>query len=190
MSMEESVTFLDSEEKSLIEVRGLRPKVAANVFVASGAKLIGDVEVEKGTSIWFNAVIRGDVSPIRIGMECNIQDGVIIHGTYQKTETELANRVSIGHAAVLHGCSVGNETLIGMGAMIMDKVRIGERCLIGAGSLLTEGMEIADNSLALGRPAKVVRQLRENELELVSKTPDNYLLYKNWFQMEESSYAN
>lgn len=165
-----------------VKVRGATPVVKENTFIADNARLIGDVEIGEGSSIWYNVVIRGDVMPIRIGKEVNVQDGTVIHGTYQKYGTTLHDRVTIGHLVMLHGCEVGRATLVGMGSILMDGVKVGEHCLIGAGSLLVEGTVIPPRSLVVGRPAKVKRALSEEEVELLEKSADNYLLYKTWYE--------
>lgn len=167
--------------EAFVRARGVSPIIAENVFVADNARIISDVEIGEGSSIWYNVVIRGDVMPIRIGKEVNVQDGAVIHGTYGKWGTTLHDRVTIGHLAMLHGCEIGRGTLVGMGSIIMDGVKVGEHCLIGAGSLLTEGTEIPPRSLVLGRPAKVKRTLTEEEIDLLEKSADNYLLYKTWY---------
>lgn len=164
-----------------IRARGKSPVVAADVFIADNARLIGDVEVGEKSSIWYNVVIRGDVMPIRIGKETNVQDGTVIHGTYGKWGTTLHDRVTVGHLVMLHGCEVGQGTLVGMGSILMDGVKVGEHCLIGAGTLLTEGTEIPPRSLVVGRPGKVKRALTEDEVDLLEKSADNYLLYKSWY---------
>lgn len=164
-----------------VKARGSEPKVEADVFIADNARIIGDVQVGKGSSIWYNVTIRGDVMPIRIGQETNVQDGTVIHGTYGKYGTTLADRVTIGHLVMLHGCEVGRGTLVGMGSILMDGVKVGEHCLIGAGSLLVEGTEIPPRSLVVGRPAKVKRPLTDEEVQLLEKSADNYLLYKTWY---------
>jgi carbonic anhydrase/acetyltransferase-like protein (isoleucine patch superfamily) len=120
--------------------------------------------------------------PIRVGDQSNLQDGVIVHGTYQKAATVIGSRVSVGHGVILHGCSVGDEVLVGMGVILMDHVKIGKGCLIGAGTLLTEGTVIPDGSLVYGRPGKVVRPLQEQELEKIKKSADNYLMYMDWYR--------
>jgi len=167
--------------ETFVRARGVSPIIAENVFIADNARIISDVEIGEGSSIWYNVVIRGDVMPIRIGKEVNVQDGAVIHGTYGKWGTTLHDRVTIGHLAMLHGCEIGRGTLVGMGSIIMDGVKVGEHCLIGAGSLLTEGTEIPPRSLVLGRPAKVKRTLTEEEIDLLEKSADNYLLYKTWY---------
>lgn len=166
---------------NLIQARGISPVLAEDVFVADNARIICDVEIGEKSSIWYNVVIRGDVMPIRIGKEVNVQDGTVIHGTYGKWGTTLHDRVTVGHLAMLHGCEIGRATLVGMGSIVMDGVKIGEHCLIGAGSLVTEGTQIPPRSLVVGRPAKVKRPLTDEEVELLEKSADNYLLYKTWY---------
>lgn len=170
------------------------PQLGKNVFLASTASVVGDVKLGRGSSVWFNTVIRGDVCSIEIGQDCNIQDGTIIHGSgirnSLKGETsdlpekgvKIADRVSLGHACLLHGCEIGEETLIGMGSILMDGVKIGRQCLIGAGTLLTENTQIEDGMLVLGRPGKVIRALTEKEKSGIARTSENYLLYKTWYK--------
>ncbi len=165
-----------------IEVRGCKPVWGEDCFVAPNATLVGDVVIGRHSSVWFNAVLRGDVMPIRIGDECNLQDGVIVHGTFNKAATNIGHRVSIGHGAILHGCTIGDEVLVGMGALVMDGARVGANCLLGAGTLVTEGVQIPAGSLVLGRPGKVVRSLRADEIEKLKQSADNYLLYKDWYK--------
>lgn len=166
---------------SLVQARGISPVIAEGVFIADNARIISDVEIGERSSIWYNVVIRGDVMPIRIGREVNVQDGSVIHGTYGKWGTTLHDRVTIGHLVMLHGCEIGRGTLVGMGSIVMDGVKVGEHCLIGAGSLVTEGTQIPPRSLVVGRPAKVKRALTDEEVELLEKSADNYLLYKTWY---------
>ncbi|MEN0057249.1 MAG: gamma carbonic anhydrase family protein [Bdellovibrio sp.] len=168
-------------DENLIKARGLSPVVGKDVFIADNARLISDVEIGDRSSIWYNVVLRGDVMPIRVGREVNIQDGTVVHGTYGKWGTTLHDRVTVGHLAMLHGCEIGRGTLVGMGSIVMDGVKIGEHCLIGAGSLVTEGSQIPPRSLVVGRPAKVKRALTDEEVELLEKSADNYLLYKTWY---------
>jgi carbonic anhydrase/acetyltransferase-like protein (isoleucine patch superfamily) len=165
-----------------VKARGLTPVIGEKVFLADNARLIGDVEVGDDSSIWYNVTIRGDVMPIRIGKEVNVQDGSVIHGTYQKYGTTLHDRVTIGHLVMLHGCEVGKATLVGMGSILMDGVKVGDHCLIGAGTLLTEGTVIPARSLVVGRPGVVKRELTDKEVELLEKSADNYLLYKTWYE--------
>jgi gamma-carbonic anhydrase len=161
--------------------RGFTPKVADSVFVAENAAIIGDVEIAANCSIWYSVTLRGDVMPIRIGTETNIQDNTVIHGTYQECGTTIHERVTIGHQVMLHGCEIHRGSLIGMGAIIMDRCVIGEHSLIGAGALLTEGTIIPPRSLVIGRPGKVKRSLTDEEVRGLEESADHYLLYKSWY---------
>lgn len=165
----------------LISCRGFTPRIARDVFLAPNATVVGDVEIGEKCSVWFNAVIRGDVMPIRIGRETNIQDGTVVHGTYNKCGTTIGQRVSIGHSVILHGCTIGDETLIGMGTIIMDKAEIGKNCVVGAGSLVTEETKFDEGWLIFGRPAKAVRKLTDEEIKKLALSADNYLFYQTWF---------
>ncbi len=166
----------------LIKARGFEPTIENNVFIAEGAKIIGDVHVSEGASIWFNTTLRGDVMPIKIGKETNIQDGSTLHGTYGKYACVVGDRVTIGHNVVLHGCNIGNTCLIGMGSIVMDGVEIGKNSVVGAGSLVTEGKKFPPNSLIVGRPAVFKRALHVEELKFLEQSADNYLLYKTWYK--------
>lgn len=162
-------------------VRNKSPQWGQDCFLAEGAVLIGDVEMGSHCSVWYNVTLRGDVMPIKIGHQVNIQDGSVVHGTYGEHGVTLEDRVTIGHQVTLHGCHIGRESLIGMGSIVMDGVVIGENCLVGAGSLVTEGSKFPPRSLILGRPAKVRRELTEEEVASLSHSADNYLLYKSWY---------
>lgn len=166
----------------LLSVRGYTPSLEKDVFVADNARIIGDVKVGEKSSIWYNVTIRGDVMPIRLGKEVNVQDGSVVHGTYGKYGTTLHDRVTIGHLVMLHGCEVGRCCLVGMGSIIMDGAKIGEYSLVGAGSLVTEGSDFPPRSLIVGRPARVKRSLTDEEVALLEKSADNYLLYKTWYE--------
>jgi carbonic anhydrase/acetyltransferase-like protein (isoleucine patch superfamily) len=170
-------------------VRGHTPEVASSAYVADNARIIGDVKIGERASVWYNVTIRGDVMPIRIGNETNVQDGSVMHGTYGKFGCTLEDRVTIGHQVVLHGCHIGRETLVGMGSIIMDGAKVGAQCIVGAGSLVTEGADFPEKTLILGRPARAIRPLNETELLALSKSADNYLLYKTWYEAEESPSA-
>lgn len=167
---------------NLVEVRDKKPKLAESIFVAPNAFIIGDVEIGARSSIWYNVTIRGDVMPIRIGNEVNVQDGSVIHGTYGKAAVEIADRVTIGHQVTLHGCKIGRECLIGMGSVLMDNAEIGENSIVGAGSLVTEGAKFPPHSLIIGRPAKLKRALTQEEVDSLGYSADNYLLYKTWYK--------
>ena len=124
--------------------------------------------------------------PIEVGDESNIQDGTVIHGTFKKCGTLIGKRVTVGHSVILHGCEIGDECLIGMGTVIMDKAKIGAGCIVGAGSLVTENSEFPPGQLILGRPARAVRALKPEEKEFLPKSADNYLMYTSWYTEEES----
>lgn len=166
----------------LITARGATPQIQDDVFLAEGAQVIGDVRIGRGSSVWFNTTLRGDVMPITIGRETNIQDGSVLHGTYGKFACEVGDRVTIGHTVILHGCKIGNTSLIGMGSIVMDGAEIGERSVVGAGSLVTEGKKFPPGSLIVGRPAVLKRPLNEDELKFLEQSADNYLLYKTWYK--------
>ncbi len=166
----------------IITARGFTPQIEEDVFIAEGAQVIGDVRIGRGSSVWFNTTLRGDVMPIHIGNETNIQDGSVLHGTYGKFACEVGDRVTIGHTVVLHGCKIGNTCLIGMGSIVMDGAEIGERSVVGAGSLVTEGKKFPPGSLIVGRPAVLRRPLNEDELKFLEQSADNYLLYKTWYK--------
>ncbi|MNJ47985.1 putative acetyltransferase [compost metagenome] len=167
----------------LLGYQGKRPIVDDSVFVAEGAKLIGDVTVGKEGSIWFNAVLRGDLAEIVIGERSNIQDGVVGH-VNSAQPLIVGSDVSVGHAAIIHGCHIGKGTLIGMGAIILNGAAIGEYALIGAGSLVTENTVIPPYTLSLGSPARVVRELTEDDLRRMKLTTDSYVVkgkeYRNF----------
>ena len=165
----------------IVKARGKKAVIGEKVFIADNARLVGDVEVGEGSSIWYGVTVRGDVMPVKIGKEVNIQDGSVVHGTFGKAATTIGDRVTIGHLVMLHGCEIGRGTLVGMGSIIMDGCKVGEHCLIGAGTLITEGTEIPPRSLVVGRPGKVKRALTDEEVALLEKSADNYLLYKTWY---------
>ncbi len=167
---------------SLISARGKTPTLDNDVFVADGAKIIGDVVIGAKSSVWFNTTLRGDVMPIHIGFETNIQDGSVLHGTFGKYACVVGDRVTIGHNVILHGCKVGNSCLIGMGSILMDDVEIGAQSVVGAGSLVTEGKKFPPLSLIMGRPAKWVRPLNADEIKFLEQSADNYLLYQSWYK--------
>jgi carbonic anhydrase/acetyltransferase-like protein (isoleucine patch superfamily) len=166
---------------ALISARGKSPQIGKDVFMAEGAQIISDVQIADNCSIWYNTTLRGDVMPIKIGKETNIQDGSVLHGTFGKFACEVGERVTIGHNVILHGCKIGNQCLIGMGSIVMDGAEIGEHSVVGAGSLVTEGKKFPPKSLIVGRPAVVKRELNAEELKFLEQSADNYLLYKTWY---------
>jgi carbonic anhydrase/acetyltransferase-like protein (isoleucine patch superfamily) len=163
----------------LYELNGVRVTTPAsgNYWVAETATVIGKVEIGEEVSIWFGSVVRGDNDTIRIGAGSNIQDNCVLH-VDPGFPIDIAEGVTIGHRALVHGCSIGRSTLIGMGAVILNGARIGEECLIGANTLIPEGKVIPARSLVMGSPGKVVRQLTDEDLPRIQRGPQNYL--RNW----------
>ncbi len=161
------------------------PVIGEGCFLAETAVVIGDVEVGARSSVWYGVVLRGDVHHIRIGEEVSVQDNTVVHVTSGKHPTIVGDRVTIGHSVVLHGCTVGDETLIGMGAIIMDRAVIGRNCVVGAGALVTPGTEIPEGHLALGSPAKVSRPLTDEELRWVSTSAKHYVDLAQRYLAEE-----
>jgi carbonic anhydrase/acetyltransferase-like protein (isoleucine patch superfamily) len=159
--------------------KGIHPKIDPTVFVAESAVIIGDVEIGKDSSIWYNVVIRADVNYIRIGERTNIQDGTIIHVDHKKYPTIIGNNVTVGHKVMLHACTIEDGCLIGMSATIMDGVVLGKQSIVAAGALVTPGKIIEPQSLWAGVPAKFVRKLTEEELSWLEKSAENYVKYKN-----------
>ena len=162
-------------------VRGFTPNIAPDVFLAETAVVIGDVVIGSGCSVWYNAVIRGDVHRIRIGRETNIQDGAILHCTYEKADLIIGNRVSIGHSAIVHGCHVHDRVLIGMGAKILDHAIVESNVIIAAGALVLENFRCETGYLYAGVPARKVKALTPEQMALVNRLPDNYQMYSSWF---------
>lgn len=158
----------------LIPFNGVSPKVDETVFVAPGAYLIGDVQAGKESTIWFNAVLRADEGPIIIGEKCSIQDNSTIH-LYEGHPVTIGDGVTVGHNVILHGCKIGSRSIIGMGSTILDNVEIGEECIIGANTLITSGKKIPPRSMVMGSPGKVVRELNDQDLELIRLSIDVYV---------------
>jgi carbonic anhydrase/acetyltransferase-like protein (isoleucine patch superfamily) len=153
---------------------GKQPLFGPDVFRAPTSTVIGDVVIGERTSIWYGAILRGDVHSIRIGMDTNIQDAVVVHGTLGEFPVIVGDRVSVGHSATLHGCVIEDDVLIGIGARVLDGVRIGAGSLVAAGALVREGTIVPPRSLVVGVPAVVKRQVTERELELIRRTPGRY----------------
>ncbi len=161
----------------LIDYLGVKPRLHESAFVAEGAKIIGDVTIGMYSSIWFNTVVRGDVNFIKIGDRTNIQDNSVIHVTHEKCPTVIASNVTVGHAAVVHGCTIKDFCLIGMGAILLDGCMIGEHSLVAAGSLVREGFEVPPGMLAAGVPARIIRSLKEDELRRLEESAQHYVNY-------------
>jgi len=167
----------------ILPVNGISPKLGENCFVAPNATIVGDVITGDDCSIWFNAVVRGDVNSIRIGNKVNIQDGAVIHCTYQKTKVTLGNNVSVGHNAIVHGCRVDDNVLIGMGAIVMDNCEIGSNTIIAAGAVVTEGTKVPGGCIYAGVPAKKVKDISEELISgEINRIANNYLMYSGWFK--------
>lgn len=167
----------------ILPVKGVSPQIPEDCFVAPNATIVGDVEMGSECSIWFNAVVRGDVNSIRMGNKVNVQDGACIHCTYEKTKVVLGNNVSIGHNAIVHGCTVEDNVLIGMGAIVMDNVHIGANSLIAAGAVVLEGTKVPPGSIFAGVPAKKVKDISQELLQgEVARIANNYVMYSSWFK--------
>ena len=164
-------------------IRGFKPKWGENCFFAENSSIIGDVVFGYNCSVWFNAVIRGDVNKIRIGNNVNIQDGAVVHGTYQKSSTKIENNVSIGHNAIIHGCKLKSNVLIGMGSVIMDDSIINSNSIIAAGSVVIQKTKTEPNSIYAGIPARKIKdiseELKKNEIVRIAK---NYIKYSGWYK--------
>jgi carbonic anhydrase/acetyltransferase-like protein (isoleucine patch superfamily) len=157
------------------------PQVHPTAFVAESAQVVGRVTLGEGSSVWFNTVIRADNEPMTIGAGSNIQDGSVLHSD-TGFPLSVGERVTVGHQVVLHGCTVGDESLIGIGAVVLNGAKIGKHCLVGAGSLVTEGKEFPDGSMILGSPAKVVRQLTPEQIDGLRRSAQHYIANAQRFQ--------
>lgn len=165
----------------ILSARGATPQIATDCFIAPNATIIGDVVLGKGCSIWFSSVIRGDVNKIRIGNNVNIQDGACVHCTYEKTETTIGNNVSIGHNAIVHGCTIADNVLIGMGAIVMDNAVIGSNTIIAAGAVVLENTIVEPNSIYAGVPAKKIKEVSKEHTEgEIQRIATNYKMYASW----------
>ncbi|MEM1119358.1 MAG: gamma carbonic anhydrase family protein [Bacteroidota bacterium] len=164
-------------------VRGFRPQLGDNCYVAENATIVGDVTCGADCSFWFNAVVRGDVNSIRIGNKVNVQDGAVIHCTYEKTKTIIGNNVSIGHNAIVHGCVIEDNVLVGMGAIIMDDAKVESNVLIAAGAVVLERAHLESGYIYGGVPAKKIKALtKENFQHYIGRIANNYMLYASWFK--------
>lgn len=159
---------------ALYEVGGVRPQVHATAWVADSAEVMGRVHIGADASVWFGCVLRGDADMLHVGEGSNIQDGCVLHAD-PGMPLQLGRRVTVGHRAMLHGCTVGDESLIGIGAVVLNGARIGRHCLVGAGALVTEGKVFADGSMILGSPARVVRQLTPEQIEGLRHSAQHYI---------------
>jgi carbonic anhydrase/acetyltransferase-like protein (isoleucine patch superfamily) len=178
-----SITFFHM--KIIKSVNGKHPQIPEDCFVADNATIVGDVAMGNECSIWFNAVIRGDVHYIKMGDKVNVQDGSVIHATYQKSPTNIGNNVSIGHNAIVHGCTIHDNVLVGMGSIIMDDCVVESNSIIAAGAVVTKNTKVEAGSIYAGVPAKKVKDISE---ELISgeidRIANNYVKYSSWFKEE------
>jgi len=165
------------------EVRGFTPEFGEDIYIAENATIVGEVTCGNQCSFWFNAVVRGDVNYIKMGNKVNVQDGAVIHGTYEKSPTNIGNNVSIGHQAMVHGCTIKDNVLVGMGAIIMDDCVIGENSIIAAGAVLTAKTIVESGSIYAGIPAKKIKEVSQNLVEgEINRIANNYVKYASWYK--------
>lgn len=167
-------------------VKGIHPKFGDDCYLAENSTIVGDVVMGDQCSIWFNAVIRGDVNSIRMGNKVNVQDGAVIHCTYEKTKTIIGNNVSIGHNALVHGCTIHDNVLIGMGSIVMDNCEIGSNTIIAAGAVVLENTKVESGVIYAGVPAKKVKEINPEKIHgEIDRIANNYLMYSGWFKEEK-----
>lgn len=166
----------------ILPVKGKSPVWGEDCFIAENATIVGDVVMGSNCSVWFNAVIRGDVHYIKIGDNTNIQDGAVIHATYLKAPTNIGSNVSIGHNALVHGCTLHDHTLIGMGAIVMDHAVVNEFVIIAAGTVVLENTICESGFLYAGVPAKKIKPLTDEQMAMLKQLPKNYIMYSGWFK--------
>lgn len=168
-------------------VRGFVPQIDGSTYLADNATVIGDVVIGQDCSIWFGAIVRGDVNSIRIGNHVNIQDGAVLHALFEKSKVLIGDNVSVGHNATIHGATIHNNVLVGMGATVLDNAEIGENCIIAANALIKAGTKVEPNSVYAGVPAKKVKDVTPEQIEnLILKTARNYHMYSTWFKEEDA----
>jgi carbonic anhydrase/acetyltransferase-like protein (isoleucine patch superfamily) len=166
-------------------INGKTPNFPTDCFIADNATIVGDVSLGEQCSVWFNAVIRGDVNYIKIGNKVNIQDGAIIHCTYQKHPTIIGNNVSIGHNAIVHGCTIKDNVLIGMGAIVMDNCVVESNSIIAAGAVITQNTIVESGCIYAGVPAKKVKDINQSDFAgEIERISNNYVMYSGWFKSE------
>ncbi len=167
-------------------VKGVHPKFGKDCYLAENSTIVGDVEMGEQCSVWFNAVVRGDVNSIRMGNKVNVQDGAVIHCTYEKTKTIIGNNVSIGHNALVHGCTIHDNVLIGMGAIVMDNCEIGSNTIIAAGAVVLENTKVESGVIYAGVPAKKVKDINQELIHgEINRIANNYVMYSGWFKEEK-----
>jgi carbonic anhydrase/acetyltransferase-like protein (isoleucine patch superfamily) len=171
----------------ILHVEGTYPAFGSNCFMAPNATIVGDVIMGNDCSVWFNAVVRGDVNSIRMGNKVNVQDGAVIHCTYKKTKAIIGNNVSIGHNAIVHGCTIEDNVLIGMGAIVMDNAEIGSNSIIAAGAVVLEGTKVPAGTIYAGVPAKKVKDIEAGQIQgEIDRIANNYVRYADWFRDQVS----
>lgn len=164
-------------------VKGIHPQIPENCYIADNATIVGDVTMGNECSVWFNAVIRGDVHTIKIGNKVNVQDGAIIHATYQKSPTTIGNNVSIAHNAIVHGCTIKDNVLVGMGSIIMDDCVIESNSIIAAGAVVTQNTVVESGSIYAGMPAKKIKDISKELMSgEIDRIANNYVKYSGWFK--------
>lgn len=167
-------------------VNGKSPQIPDDCYVAENATIVGDVKIGDQCSIWFNAVVRGDVNSITIGNKVNIQDGAVIHCTYQKHPTVIGNNVSIGHNAIVHGCSIHDNVLIGMGAIVMDNCVVESNAIVAAGSVITQNTVVPSGTIYAGVPARKVKDIDQSDFAgEIERISNNYVMYSGWFKDQD-----
>lgn len=167
----------------ILSVRGKSPEIPEDCFVAPNATIVGEVKMGNACSVWFNAVVRGDVHSIEMGNKVNVQDGAIIHCTYQKHPTKIGNNVSIGHNAIVHGCTIHDNVLIGMGAIVMDNCVVESNSIIAAGAVVTQNTRVESGSIYAGVPAKKVKEINQSDFAgEIDRISTNYVMYSSWFK--------
>jgi gamma-carbonic anhydrase len=166
----------------ILPVNNVSPSFGDNNWQAPNATIVGDVTFGKDCTVWFNAVIRGDVNSIIFGDCCNVQDGAVIHCTYQKTKTIIGNYVSIAHNAIVHGCTIEDNVLIGMGAIVMDGAYIESGSIIAAGAIVTQNVRVPSGTIYAGNPAKFIKNVSTDASEVFMRTAKNYVMYAGWFK--------
>jgi carbonic anhydrase/acetyltransferase-like protein (isoleucine patch superfamily) len=171
----------------ILPVHGVLPVFGDNCFIAPNATIVGDVVTGNDCSFWFNAVVRGDVNSIRMGDKVNVQDGAVIHCTFEKTKAIIGNSVSIGHQAIVHGCTIEDNVLVGMGAIVMDNAHIGQGSIIASGAVVLENTIVEPGSIYAGVPAKKVKSVSPEMLQgEIHRIADNYVKYSGWFKDQEA----
>jgi carbonic anhydrase/acetyltransferase-like protein (isoleucine patch superfamily) len=167
----------------ILPVKGIYPQIPDDCFVAPNATIVGNVKMGSECSVWFNAVIRGDVNSIVMGNKVNVQDGACIHCTYEKTTTTIGNNVSIGHNAIVHGCNIADNVLVGMGAIVMDNCKVGSNIIIAAGAVVLENSVLESGSIYAGVPAKKVKDISQELIHgEINRIAENYKMYSSWFK--------